>query len=41
MILRHLYCFLPEESDKLDSHAGVIQVTLMIMIMITENTVTN
>ena len=28
MILRHLYHFLPEESDKLGCHAGVIQVTL-------------
>ena len=27
VILRHLYCFLPEESDKLGYHAGIIQVT--------------
>ena len=26
VILRHLYHFLPEESDKLGCHAGVIQV---------------
>ena len=30
MILRHLYCFLPEESDKLGCHIGVIQVTLSL-----------
>ena len=28
VILRHLYRFLPEESDKLGCYAGVIQVTL-------------
>ena len=30
VILRHLYRFLPEESDKLGCHAGVIQVTLSL-----------
>ena len=30
VILRHLYRFLPEESDKLGYHAGVIQVTLSL-----------
>ena len=30
VILRHLYHFLPEESDKLGCHAGVIQVTLSL-----------
>ena len=29
VILRHLYHFLPEESDKFGCHAGVIQVTLI------------
>ena len=28
--LRHLYRFLPEESDKLGCHAGVVQVTLSL-----------
>ena len=27
VILRHLYRFLPEESDKLGCHAGFIQVS--------------
>ena len=30
VIFRHLRCFLPEESDKLGCHAGVIQVTLSL-----------
>ena len=30
VILRHLYRFLPEESDKLGCHVGVIQVTLSL-----------
>ena len=30
VILRHLYRFLPEESDILGCHAGVIQVTLSL-----------
>ena len=30
VILRHLYRFLPEESDKLGCHASVIQVTLSL-----------
>ena len=30
VILRHLYCFLPEGIDKLGCHAGVIQVTLSL-----------
>ena len=30
VILKHLYHFLPEESDKLGCHAGVIQVTLSL-----------
>ena len=30
VILRHLYSFVPEESDKLGCHAGVIQVTLSL-----------
>ena len=30
VILRHLYRFLPEESDKLGCHAGVIQVILSL-----------
>ena len=30
VILRHLFCFLPEESDKRGCHAGVIQVTLSL-----------
>ena len=30
VILRHLYSFLLEESDKLGCHAGVIQVTFSI-----------
>jgi len=30
VILRHFYCFLPEESDKLGCHNGVIQVTLIL-----------
>ena len=30
VILRHLYRFLPEESDKLGCHDGVIQVTLSL-----------
>ena len=29
-ILRHLYRFLPEGSDKLGCHAGVTQVTLSL-----------
>ena len=30
VILRHLYHYLLEESDKLGCHAGVIQVTLSL-----------
>jgi len=30
MIFRHLYRFLPEESDRLNFHAGVNQVTLSV-----------
>ena len=30
IILRHLYHFLPEESDKHGHHAGIIQVTLSL-----------
>ena len=30
IILKHLYRFLPEESDKLGFYAGVIQVTLSL-----------
>ena len=30
VILRHLYRFLPDESDKLGCHVGVIQVTLSL-----------
>ena len=31
MIFRHLYRFLPEESDRLNFHAGVNQVTLSLI----------
>ena len=30
VILRHLYCFLPEERDKLGCPTGVIQVILSL-----------
>ena len=30
IILRHLYHFLPEESDKLGYNTGVIQITLSL-----------
>ena len=30
VILRHLYRFLPEESDKFGFHIGVIQVTFSL-----------